>query len=424
MLEEQGRTRVPELLPIRYGRMLESSFAFFRGAAAVMAADLAGTPQSGIRVQLCGDAHLSNFGVFGSPERQLLFDINDFDETLPGPWEWDVKRLAASLSVAGRSNGYSASERESVVHAGAGGYREAMLRYAGLGNLDVWSSSVNAERVIESYRGSVGRRRLKRVERTVAKARTRDSMRAFAKLTHVVDGEPRIMNDPPLIVPVEELFPPATSQAMHDRMAAYLEQFGHTLTSERRHLLTEYRYVHVARKVVGVGSVGTRAWIALLLGRDDRDPLFLQIKEAQTSVLAPFAGPAEHGQQGERVVHGQRLMQAVGDGFLGWLRSEGFDGVERDYYVRQLWDWKGSFEVAEFVPASLANYAGWCGRTLARAHARSGDRIAIASYLGSGAAFDRAMAAFAEAYADQNEADYGALVDAVEAGRIEAQPGL
>jgi len=424
LLEEQAKTRVPELVPIRYGRMLESPFAFYRGAAAIMAADLAGTPQSGIRAQLCGDAHLSNFGVFGSPERRLVFDINDFDETLPGPWEWDVKRLAASLAVAGRANGYSGSEREPVVRAGTRSYQEAMLKFAGMGNLDAWSSSVNADELIASYRGRISRRRVKRVEKTIAKARTRDSLRAFDKLTHLVDGEPRIVSDPPLIVPVEEVFPEATSRELDRRVAAYLEDFGDSLSSDRRHLLHEYRYVHLARKVVGVGSVGTGAWIALLLGRDNRDPLFLQIKQAERSVLEAYAGVAEHEHHGERVVHGQRLMQAIGDGFLGWLRTESFDGVERDYYVRQLWDWKGSLEIEELAPGSMANYAELCGHTLARAHARSGDRIAISSYLGSGAAFQNAMVGFAETYADQNERDHAALVDAVSAGRIEAQTGL
>ena len=420
LLAEQATTRVPELVPIRYGRMLESPFAFYRGAAAIMAADLATTPQSGIRVQLCGDAHLSNFGVFASPERRLVFDLNDFDETLPGPWEWDLKRLAASFAVAGRTIGFTGSERASVVRAGVRRYQMAMRTFAGMGNLDVWSTSVDADELIAAYRQKISRRDVKRAEKTVAKARTRDRLRAFDKLTHVVDGGPRIVSDPPLLVPVEELFPRATSLDVTRRFAAYLEDFARTLPNDRRCLLGEYRYVHLARKVVGVGSVGTRAWIVLLLGRDERDPLFLQVKEAERSVLEPYVGASEHESHGERVVHGQRLMQAAGDDFLGWLRTETFDGVERDYYVRQLWDWKGSLEIDELDPASMTGYAELCGYTLARAHARSGDRIAISGYLGAGNVFGNAMTIFAEAYADQNERDHAALVEAIDAGRLQA----
>src|SRR5262245_34597408 len=424
ILQEQAATRVPELLPIRYGRMLESPFAFYRGAAAIMAADLATTPHSGMRAQLCGDAHLSNFGVFGSPERRLVFDINDFDETLQGPWEWDVKRLVASFAVAGRANGYSDSERESVVRRCTRSYQVAMRRLAGMGNLDVWSSSVDADELIALYRAEASRRQVKRAEKTLAKARTRDRLRAFDKLTHLVDGEPRIVSDPPLIVPIEEMFPEATCHKMARSFKKYLEDFGGTVSSDRSHLLNEYRYVHLARKVVGVGSVGTRAWIVLLLGRDERDPLFLQVKQAERSVLEAHAGPAKQDNHGERVVHGQRLMQAVGDGFLGWLATEIFDDAEQDYYVRQLWDWKGSLEIEELAPSSMASYAELCGQTLARAHARSGDRIAISSYLGTGNAFQNAMAVFAEAYADQNDRDYAELASAADSGRIEAQAGL
>jgi uncharacterized protein (DUF2252 family) len=424
LLEEQAGTRVPELVPIRYGRMLVSPFAFYRGAAAIMASDLAGTPQSGIRAQLCGDAHLSNFGGFASPERRLMFDINDFDETLPGPWEWDVTRLAASLAVAGRSNGFSEGERSAVILRAAGAYRERMRTFAQMRNLDVWYSSVDVEKALDEYRDRVDARLAARADKAIAKGRTRDSMQAFEKLTHVVDGEVRIVSDPPLLVPVEELFPAAASRAFGDTVAQFFDYYGGTLVSDRRHLLHEFRFVHLARKVVGVGSVGTRAWIALFLGRDDGDPLFLQIKEAQASVLEPYVGKGEHGHHGERVIHGQRLMQAASDIFLGWHRTEGIDGIERDFYVRQLRDWKTSAEIEAMVPQGMAIYAGWCGGTLARAHARSGDRIAIASYLGSGDAFDRAMVAFAEAYADQNERDYAALAEAVKAGRIEAEAGL
>ena len=404
--------------------MLESPFAFYRGAAAIMAADLAGAPRSGMQVQLCGDAHLSNFGVFGSPERRLVFDLNDFDETFPGPWEWDVKRLAASFAVAGRANGYSESERESVVRAGVRRYQLAMRTLAGMGNLDAWSSTIDADALLASYRGTARKRDMRRAEKTVAKARTRDRLRAFDKLTHLVDGKPRIASDPPLIVPVEELFPEARTREVTRQFTKYLVQFGRTLPNDRRHLLSEYRYVHLARKVVGVGSVGTRAWIVLLLGRDERDPLFLQVKQAERSVLEQYAGLPAHENHGERVVHGQRLMQAVGDGFLGWLRTESLDGVERDYYVRQLWDWKGSIEIDEFDARSMSGYAELCAHTLAHAHARSGDRIAISSYIGTGSAFADAIAIFAEAYADQNERDYAALVAAVDTGRLKAQTGL
>jgi uncharacterized protein (DUF2252 family) len=423
LLEEQAATRVRDLVPIRYGRMAASPFAFFRGAAYVMAADLARTPQSGITVQLCGDAHLSNFGGFAGPERRLLFDLNDFDETLPGPWEWDVKRLAASLSIAARESGIDVSERRGIVAAATRRYREAMRAFAAMRNLEVWYSRVEVDTALAEISHRLDREVLKRTRRNTSKARRKDSLRAFAKLTRVVNGEPRLISDPPLIVPVADL----AEQHGHDPEAAVqrvrelLRAYGDTLSGERRRLVESYRFVDMAHKVVGVGSVGTRAWIVLMLGRDNDDPLFLQVKEAQRSVLEPFATRSEFENQGQRVVEGQRLMQAAGDPLLGWIHTAGLDDRERDFYVRQLWDWKASADVEAMDATGLELYGGLCGATLARAHARSGDRIAIASYLGGGDRFDLALADFAESYADQNERDHGALVDAVQAGRVEAR---
>ncbi len=413
-----------DLVPIRYGRMLVSPFTFYRGAALIMAADLASTPRSGLTTQLCGDAHLMNFGVFGSPDRRLVFDINDFDETHPGPWEWDVKRLAASFAIAGRDNGYATKERKKVVLSVVGGYRSAMREFAAMTNLDVWYARVDAATLLEQMKAQLDRRVAKRGEATVAKARTRDSMQALDKLTRIVDGERRIISDPPLIQPIEELAGGMEPEQLMDWLRTLLRRYRATLQSDRRHLLEEFRLVHAARKVVGVGSVGTRAWILLMFGRDDSDPLFLQAKEAQASVLEEFVGPSRHGSNGERVVHGQHLMAAASDIFLGWVSAEGLDGVSRDFYLRQLRDWKGSAVVETMDPSTMAYYGQVCGSTLARAHARSGDRIAIATYLGGGDAFDQALAEFSEAYADQNERDYNALVEAEKDGRITAQRGL
>jgi uncharacterized protein (DUF2252 family) len=426
LLEEQATSRVPDLVPIRYGRMLVSPFAFYRGGALIMAADLAPTPHSGLRVQLCGDAHLSNFGVFGSPERNLIFDINDFDETAPGPWEWDVKRLAASFAIGGRENGFSDQDRRAVVLATVGSYREAMTMFAGMHNLEVWYSHLSVERAAAEFTAGVDPKRLKKAEADIAKSRTKDSMHAFEKLTHLVDGEARIISDPPLIVPIEELFPTGTEhEALMDELRTLIRGYRRTLETDRRHLLEQFRFVDLARKVVGVGSVGTRAWIALMLGADDQDPLFLQVKEAERSVLEQFAGKSEYTNCGQRVVAGQRLMQATSDIFLGWQHvTSGLDGKERDFYLRQLKDWKGSFPFEAAVPAGAAAYGKACGWTLARAHARSGDRIAIASYLGKSDVFDQAIALFAETYADQNQRDYEALKGAVESGRLDAQTGL
>jgi uncharacterized protein (DUF2252 family) len=425
LLEQQSRTRVEELVPIRYGRMLVSPFAFFRGAAAVMTADLASTPRSGFQVQLCGDAHLSNFGVFGTPERRLAFDINDFDETNPGPWEWDVKRLATSFVVAGRERGFSGKERRATVVAAGSEYRTAMRNFAGMSNLEVWYAHLDIDQQLERRRAEFDPRMIKRTKAGLAKARTRDSLRALSKLTEMVDGEPRIISDPPLIVPMEDL----AQGVERDQLSAWLrsafDDYQETLTPDLRRLLDQYRFVHFARKVVGVGSVGTRAWIALFLGRDVGDPLFLQIKEAQESVLEPSLGRSEYANHGQRVVAGQRLMQAASDIFLGWQHIEGgLDGRPRDFYIRQLQDWKGGANVERATPQGMTTYARMCGWTLARAHARSGDRITVASYLGTGASFDEAVATFAEAYADQNERDYRALADAVKVGRLAAVTGV
>jgi uncharacterized protein (DUF2252 family) len=420
ILEAQAASRVSDLVPIRYGRMVSSPFAFYRGAAAIMASDLATTPRSGIKVQTCGDAHVSNFGVFGSPERELLFDINDFDETLPGPWEWDVKRLAASLAIAGRGNGFSTRERREVVLRAIQGYRTAMREFAGMRNLEVWYAHARVQEGLPRLRAMLDKKSLKEAERLVGKARTKDSMQAFDKLTHVVDGERRIISTPPLVVPVEELFAEDVVQPLFESFHSLLRTYRRSLLGDRRHLLESFRFAHIARKVVGVGSVGTRAWILLMLGRDDQDPLFLQAKEAQASVLEPFVGKSHYSQHGQRVVEGQRLMQAASDIFLGWERFTGPDGVARDFYLRQLRDWKGSWAPEAMIPEVMGVYGEMCGWTLARAHARSGDRIAIASYLGSSDAFDRAIAEFSEAYADQNERDHDALTRAIATGKVQA----
>jgi uncharacterized protein (DUF2252 family) len=427
LLEEQAESRDPSLVPIRHGRMAGSAFAFFRGAAYVMAADLAETPTSGMTVQLCGDAHLSNFGGFAAPDRQLVFDLNDFDETLPGPWEWDVKRLAASLAVAGREQGFEEGARRRIVTESVAQYREAVRALAGMRNLDVWYFRIDFERILAEVRDRLDPAAVKRLRRNRKKAERKDSMRAFSKLTRIVDGQPRLVSDPPLIVSLEDI---AEDHGLGDRetvdeqIRELLRSYRGTLRGELRHLVDSYRYVDMAFKVVGVGSVGTRAWIVLMLGRDDGDPLFLQVKEAQRSVLEPFTRRTAFKNQGRRVVEGQRLMQATGDIMLGWIRTVGLDDQERDFYIRQLWDWKASADVEAMDPTALKLYGGLCGATLARAHARSGDRMAIAAYLGRGDRFDRAIADFAEIYADQNERDHRALLDAIEAGRLEARSGV
>ncbi len=425
LLEEQGKSRVPELVPVRYGRMMVSPFTFFRGAALPMASDLAGTPVSGLAVQACGDAHLSNFGLFGSAERRLVFDVNDFDETLPGPWEWDVKRLAASLEVAARGNGFAGKQRREIVAAAVASYRQAMRSFAGMTNLAVWYAHMDMDQMRAQFDAQLRPRQRKAVEKGLAKARTRDSMQEVAKLCNVVDGQPRIIADPPLLVPIEDLMPDQTDRAaMEEQLAGLVAKYRRTLETDRRFLLDQFRFADIARKVVGVGSVGTRCWIVLMLGRDDADPLFLQVKEAEASVLSRFVGASKYANQGQRVVAGQRLMQASSDIFLGWQRAEGLDGQQRDFYVRQLRDWKFSLDIETMIPRGMRMYGEVCGWTLARAHARSGDRIAIAAYLGGSDVFDRAITEFAAAYADQNERDHKSLVAAVASGRIAAEPDL
>jgi uncharacterized protein (DUF2252 family) len=425
VLERQAKTRVPELVPIRYGRMSVSPFTFYRGAAAIMANDLGATPRSGLTVQCCGDAHLSNFGVFASPERRLVFDVNDFDETLPGPWEWDVKRLAASMLIAARDNGFHAKHQERIVLDTVAQYRTAMSSFAGMTNLDVWYAHLDTENALKKYGSQFKAKLVKRTKKNLAKARTKDSMRAFSKLTHVVDGQARIIDQPPLIVPIEQLSPGEDRDELFERLREFLRGYRETLDVDRRVLLEQFDLTDLAGKVVGVGSVGTRAWIALLLGRDGQDPLFLQIKQAEASVLEESLGPSEFSNHGQRVVAGQRLMQATSDIFLGWLHVDaGSDGQAADYYGRQLKDWKGSAEIEQMDRKAMATYGTLCGWTLARAHARSGDRVAIAAYLGNGDRFDRALVEFSKAYAEQNERDYQALNAAVNSGKIEAQTGL
>ncbi len=419
LLLEQEKSRVPELVPVRHGRMLVSPFAFFRGAALPMAADLATTPASGLRVQLCGDAHLANFGAFASPARRLVFDVNDFDETVPGPFEWDVKRLAASLAVAGRDNGFPAKARRKIVLAGAESYRTAMRAFAEQPFLAVWYAHLDVDDAIAQYRSQFEATRVKATQKLVAKAHTHDSMQALSKLTTQVDGQRRIISDPPLIQPVEEVFPDVQASAIYELIRGVLGKYLRTLQSDRKHLLEQFTLVQLARKVVGVGSVGTRCWIALMDAGDGTEPLFLQPKEAQASALAAYCGRSRYASHGERVVAGQHLMQAESDIFLGWTHVTGPDGVDRDYYVRQLKDWKFSFPIEQMIPSGMAVYAQVCGWTLARAHARSGDRIALASYLGRTDKFAQAIADFAETYADQNERDYAALQTAVKDGRAQ-----
>ena len=421
LLLGQAASRVPELVPVRHGRMLVSPFTFYRGAALPMAADLAGTPASGLRVQLCGDAHLSNFGAFASPERRLVFDVNDFDETLPGPFEWDVKRLAASLAVAGRANGFPAKARRKIALAAAERYRTAMREFAAQPFMAVWYSHLDIEPVVAEFRSQVKAKRFKEAQKLLAKAHTADSTKAVAKLTTVVDGQRRIISTPPTIVPIEELYSDVQADALYQLLHTVLGKYRRSLQSDRRHMLEQFAMAHVARKVVGVGSVGTRAWIVLMEADDGVEPLFLQAKEAQVSVLAEYAGRSQYSNQGERVVAGQHLQQAQSDIFLGWTRvTNPEDGIERDFYVRQLKDWKFSVPIEILLPQGMALYARLCGWTLARAHARSGDRIALAAYLGDSAKFDNAIADFAETYADQNELDYAALQTAVKDGRAQA----
>jgi uncharacterized protein (DUF2252 family) len=420
LLEEQARTRLPELVPIRYGRMLVSPFTFFRGAAYIMAADLANGTRTGLQTQLCGDAHLSNFGFFAAPDRRLVFSINDFDETLPGPFEWDVKRLVASFTVAARDLGFDEETRRSVVSTTARAYREAMASFAVMRHIDVWYTRLDADTIVQGFSVKMTTRAKRRMKADLAKARTKDSVRALAKLCGTVDGEFRIIGNPPLITPIEDVLPGAEQTHLDVVIRRMIDTYAESLPPDRRELLERYRYVHAARKVVGVGSVGTRAWILRLIGRDHGDPLFLQFKEALPSVLEPYAGKSRYRNQGERVVTGQRMLQSASDVFLGWTRDT--DG--RQYYFRQLRDMKMKIDLKKMSRPDWLEYVDICGWTLARAHARTGDAALIAGYLGKNDPFDSALAEFADAYADQTERDHQALLKAIRSGRVNAaSPG-
>jgi hypothetical protein len=424
ILALQATTRIPDLVPIRYGRMAASAFAFFRGAAAVMAADLAGQDRSGLEVQLCGDAHLANFGLYAAPSRDLIFDVNDFDETVPGPFEWDIKRLAASIEIAARSRGFDASQRAAAVEQGTCSYRTALGEFAGMRDLEIWYLRLDQATLVRRWGAEAGPRITKSFQRTVSKAQSKDHLAALAKLTVEVDGRLRFVENPPLIIPAESLFTDVYSKQTVDHLYDSLTQYRHTLSGDRQRLLEKYDFVDLARKVVGVGSVGTRCWVALFVGRDNGDPLFLQIKEAEAAVGEPFLGRSEYPHHGRRVVEGQRLMQGASDIFLGWDQFTGDDGVTRDFYLRQLWDGKGSVVVETMTLEALGLYAQMCGWALARAHARSGDAIAMSAYLGGGDRFDRAMSQFAASYADQNEADYATLRAAIASGAVPAEMGV
>ncbi len=423
LLERQAATRDPSLVPLRHGRMLASPFAFYRGGALLMAADLAVLPRTGLTVQLCGDAHLANFGVFAAPDRRLVFSLNDFDETLPGPFEWDVERLVASFQIAARHRGFDPSTRDRIVSTVAKSYRTAMHDFAAMPTLDLWYDRLNVDEISDRFGVDTTPETRKRFDRTIRKAETKNSLRALAKLTEVVDGDRRFRRDPPTLVPIDDLVPEQDLDRVGDAVAAFIESYRSSLSPDRRRLIDKFRYVHLARKVVGVGSVGTRAWVLLLVGRDDDDPLLLQFKEAQPSVLEEFLGSSEFPTHGQRIVAGQHLMQAASDILLGWHRGIGIDGVERDFFVRQLWDAKGSVDLETIGAGGMKIYASVCGWTLARAHARSGDPAAIAGYLGDKRSFDRAMVDFANRYADQNERDYATVQRAVADGRLAATEG-
>lgn len=425
ILELQARTRVPELVPIRYGRMIASPFTFFRGAAAIMAADIGVGPSTGLRVQLCGDAHLSNFGGFAAPDRRLVFGMNDFDETHPGPFEWDLQRLAASFEIAGRDLGLNDKQRTATVQRVVKTYGRTMRDFASSTPLDVWYSRLDLDGLVAMIGPEVGQKVIKTLRRRADKAQRKDRYRALDRLTERAgDGGLRFVSDPPLLVPAEELFDESGATELHDTVQRVLLDYRDTLDFKNRHLLDQYSFVHLARKVVGVGSVGTRAWVVLLVGRDLGDPLFLQVKQAEPSVLEPYAEPSAFASNGERVVAGQSLVQAASDIFLGWNVVTGPDGVTRDYYLRQLWDWKASADIGAMSPTVLDAYALICGWTLARSHARTGDRVALAAYLGKSDSLAVALSEFATAYADQNERDHAALVDAIAAGRVQAQTDI
>ncbi|WP_241386674.1 DUF2252 domain-containing protein [Rhodococcus sp. CH91] len=424
LLESQARTRIPQLVPVRYGRMAESAFAFYRGSALVMADDLSRTPSSGLYTRLCGDAHASNFGLFATPERRTAFDVDDFDETYPGPFDWDVRRLVASLEIAGRDNGFTVKERRRITKSCAAEYRETMCRQAELGNLAVWYSRIDPTVELSEVMDRPDEKMVKRTRKALAKASRRNHLQALDKLTTLVDGRRRIVSDPPLIVPLEEVFADLDADAIYDELCHRIRSYRATLQWDRRLLLEEFELVQAARKVVGVGSVGTRVWILLLRGADDDDPLFIQAKEAQRSVLSFYLDGPTYENEGERVVNGQRLMQSASDIFLGWQQGPGADGVQRDFYMRQLRDGKGSAVIEEMVPEGMKLYGRLCARVLAFGHARGGDRVALAAYLGSSEEFDDALASFAVAYADRNERDLQALREAVDQGRVKVRTGL
>ncbi|MCX4759480.1 DUF2252 domain-containing protein [Streptomyces sp. NBC_01275] len=420
LIDRQSNTRVSELVPIRYGRMLESPFRFYRGAAAIMAADLGATAHTGLTVQLCGDAHLLNFRLLASPERHLVFDINDFDETLPGPFEWDVKRLAASFVIAGRENDFTVREQNTAVRACVGAYRRRMREFAGMRTLDVWYAQDDVDRMRKLMASSMDKETRRRTDQATAKARTRTHLQAFEKLTRPTAEGRQITPDPPLITRLRDLLTNASEE--EKGIQEVVDGYRQTLSSQHRHLLRQYHLVDIARKVVGVGSVGTRCWILLLLGRDDDDPLLLQAKEAGESVLAPHVGGETFDNEGRRVVAGQRLIQTTSDIFLGWTHVVGgLDGQDRDFYVRQLRDWKGIARPETMDPSLFRLFARLCGACLARAHARSGDPVAIAAYLGGGDRFDRALAGFAQEYADRNQRDFDALGTAARSGRVQTE---
>jgi uncharacterized protein (DUF2252 family) len=419
LLMDQADSRVQELVPVRNARMLASPFTFYRGAAAIMAADLARTPASGIRVQLCGDAHLSNFGGYASPDRQLVFDLNDFDETLPGPWEWDVKRLMASLAIAGRDRSFSDRQRARVVRSAAAAYRSTMRELASMSQLEVWYSRLTANDVRERWGAPAGRKALRQLDRQIEKAMTKHSGRAAKKLTGTVEGRQRFLGNGPLITPLSDLLGQHEAEPFDEVVDQALKGYRASLTGSHRHLVEQFTYADAARKVVGVGSVGTRAWVVLMLGILDGEPLVLQLKEAGRSVLERGAGKSLFEKQGQRVVTGQQTMQASSDIFLGWTRLTALDGVTRDFYIRQLWDWKLSADIGTHDPRTMAVYGQMCGWVLARAHARAGDRVAIAAYLGRNDAFDVAMGEFAERYADQNERDYAHFLEGARTERFE-----
>ena len=420
ILALQATTRVPDLVPIRYGRMAASPFAFFRGAAAVMAADLAHEVHSHLDVQLCADAHLVNFGGFASPERDMIFDVNDFDETIPGPFEWDLKRLAASIEVAARSRGFDEPMRRKLVALSSKGYREAIREFGNMRYLDVWYLRLDADTMVARWGKEAGASIIETVKARAAKARGKDHLRAVAKLTEEVDGQLRFRADPPLLTPITQLVEAGQEATIVESLVHALEEYRVTLAGDRQHLLSRYQFTDLARKVVGVGSVGTRCWVALFIGRDNGDPLVLQVKEAEHSVAEPFLQPSTFANMGQRVVEGQRLVQSASDIFLGWDTVTGQDGVARDFYFRQMWDWKMSPDVESMEPAMFEIYTQMCGWVLALGHARSGDAVAIGSYLGGGTRFDEAMCSFASSYADQNELDHQALKLAITTNKIHA----